>query len=113
MDQVRNTALPLMRLEQLQVDRIIDAFIPHDAAVIYPSNFANEQGVLVKVYAMRAGAEGIEIQTGYAGDLRWFPALAFQLGWDLCDGCKNKLSHCECEELKAAGDWYDPNDEPF
>lgn len=110
---VSNSVLPQMRLEQLQPDRIIDAFITHDAAVIYPSNFCNDQGVLVKVYAMRAGAEGIEIQTGYAGDLRWFPALAFQVHWDLCDGCKNRLSWCECAELKASGDWYDPDDKPF
>ena len=93
---VPNDELAGMLHEAAIPDRTISAYITHDAAALYPHNYHSEKGVLVKVYGMRAGAEGIEIQTGYTGDLRWFQALAFQVGWDLCDGCHNRVSFCDC-----------------
>lgn len=101
---IPNHLLAQMQAEFNTVDRIITAFIVNPPIELFPGSFSNYQGRLMQVHDLRAGEKWIEVLVGYSGDMRWLVANAFQTDWLRCEGCKCRMSLCECG-------WYGGDDD--
>lgn len=89
---IPNTELAYLQTEKQLPDRIMFGYLSPEHAEKFKNHPVSHQGVIVRVFQLRAGSEGVEVLTGYGDAIGWFPVLAIELQWDICDGCKNRLS---------------------
>lgn len=104
---IPNAQLEFLQTEFKQPDRIMYAYLWPGVADRFKGHPVDDKGVLVRVADLRAGIDGVEVLTSYGEPKGWFNAYVISMGWDICDGCKNRLSWCDCHEID--GDF----DEPF
>lgn len=95
-------------------DRIVYAIVASSWSSLYPNNATTPKGVIVRVGDVRRSHSecGYEVKIAVSPYETWADPVSVELGWNLCDGCKSRMSQCCCDELAAEredeyGSWCD------